>query len=53
MRVVGEVLDVFLGEGFVGSDGDCYLAGSGTLGCLNSRLRHCLGGRGFDGGLGL
>jgi hypothetical protein len=53
VRVIGEVFDVLLSKRFVRSDGDCYLAGSGTLGCLNNRLRNCLGGRGFDGGLRL
>ena len=53
MRVVGKVFDVLLGKRFVRGNGDCDLTSSGTLGCLNSRLRHCLGDGGFDRGLGL
>jgi hypothetical protein len=53
VRVVGEVFDVLLGERFVRGNRDCDLASSGTLGCLNSRLRHCFGDGGFDRGLGL
>ena len=51
MRVVGKMLDIVLGEGFVRGGREDLLAVSDALGCLRGRLGCGCGNRGLDGGL--
>jgi hypothetical protein len=51
MRVIGKMLDILLGEGFMRGGRENLLAVSSALGCLCGRLGCGFGDRGLDGGL--
>ena len=51
MRVIGKMLDVLLGEGFMRGGREDFLAISGTLRCLGSRLGCGFGDWSLGGGL--
>ena len=51
MRVIGKMLDILLGEGFMRGGREDLLAVSGALGCLRGKLGCGFGDWGLDGGL--